>query len=270
MNNFKDSEIFKEELLKLLYSPSLSHDFVHTITSASPKTVENWYRGRAIPGKKNFRKICDLAGIPQEEIDRLEKLRDKADAGKRKRKVPDFSANLKEIFKPYGKITEVVKKTGITRATIHNWITGESLPTETRLGYLINALNLDEGKKAELMEMLKAEKVKNPKVRTRKSAKLENSLANQLIRKLPRTSVVKSKSPSFHFVFEETPVLVRLKITSLDSVFTNACEAMRITGYNRSIVIVESIFTHRLEPLFGHHGISMISKDDFINQHINN
>ena len=31
--------------------------------------------------------------------------------------------NLKELFKPYGKITEVVKETGITRATIHNWIT---------------------------------------------------------------------------------------------------------------------------------------------------
>ena len=59
-------------------------------------------------------------------------------------------------------------------------------------------------------------------------------------------------------------VSFRKRITSIDSVFTQACESIRVSGAKMAFVVVEEKVTNRMEDLFDHHKISLVTNEQFI------
>jgi hypothetical protein len=62
----------------------------------------------------------------------------------------------------------------------------------------------------------------------------------------------------------EATVSFRKRITSIDSIFTQACESIRVTGAKMAFVVVEEKVTNRMEDLFDHHNISLVTNEQFI------
>ena len=168
-------------------------------------------------------------------------------------------------------INAIAKKSGITRASIHGWLSGKAIPSSKNLDAVIDALDLDGETRVELLTLADQVRAENPRNRKRKASGKESVWAVQLAKQVDgrKVKIKISESPFWDLLLHSNapskakpvPVLIRLVVESFEKLFTYACEAKRLNRSSWIAVVVEKVEPHRYEELFARHKIKIMTEE---------
>ena len=168
-------------------------------------------------------------------------------------------------------INAIAKKSGITRASIHGWLSGKAIPSSKNLDAVIDALDLDGETRVELLPLADQVRAENPRNRKRKTSEEEGTWAVQLAKQVDgrKVKIEVSESPFWDLLLHSNapskakpvPVLIRLVVESFEKLFTYACEAKRLNRASWIAVVVEKVEPHRYEELFARHKIKIMTEE---------
>ena len=133
-------------------------------------------------------------------------------------------------------------------------------------------------KKTKLYSLYENEKRNKPRVRRRIASAEERVIQKSIMKSIESVGVplamsnspyydigiILSKSKKIRVKELEATVSFRKRITSIDSIFTQACESIRVSGAKMAFVVVDNMVTNRMEDLFDHHKISLVTSEQFI------
>ena len=255
-----------------------------------PDTWKGWINGRGRPGEQKLESIIEFCGCNKEVS---EKLRSFIKPKVPKITIQDFFRGLcpKKVVEPSEKFSVFLKKliknvdcsvyeladqTGVTRASMYVWLDDKALPSKVKLDALVKGLSLNDKERTKLYSLYENEKRNKPRVRSRIASAEERVIQKSIIKSIKSVGVplaisnspyydigILSKSENKSEEMEAT-VSFRKRITSIDSVFTQACESIRVSGAKMAFVVVEEKVTNRMEDLFEHHKISLVTNEQFI------
>ena len=244
----------------------------------SPKTLKNWMNGHGVPSEKNLELLIDFLPKNEEISEKLRSLRMFYLADKKKTESTEsFSVYLKKLIKEVDcSVYELANQSGVTRAAMYSWMDKRNVPSMSKLNALVKCLKLTHNQKEKLYSLYDDSRRSQPRIRTRVAADEEASRVKDIFSELTSMGfqVSKSDSPFYDIGILQNlnqgslnivaTVSFRKRITSIDSVFTVACESKRITGAFRAYVVVETLVTNRMQDLFDHHKIMVLTVDQFL------
>jgi transcriptional regulator with XRE-family HTH domain len=255
-----------------------------------PDTLGFWINGRRKPEEQKLESIIEFCGCNKEVSEKLRSFK--------KPKVPKLTFNdmvrvlyPKRVVEPSGKFSVFLKKliknvdcsvyeladqTGVTRAAMYAWIDDKALPSQLKLDALVKGLSLNNDERTKLYSLYENEKRNKPRVRSRIASAEEQVIQKSIMKSIKSVGVPLAMSNSPYYDIGilsksenkseklEATVSFRKRITSIDSVFTQACESIRVSGAKMAFVVVEEKVTNRMEDLFDHHKISLVTNEQFI------
>ena len=279
---------FNELLRKVI--PEGKEDELINFLGIKPDTFKVWINGRGKPGDKKLESIIEFSGCNKEVS---EKLRSFKKPKAPKITIHDFFRGLcpKKVVEPSEKFSVFLKKliknvdcsvyelahqTGVTRASMYVWLDDKALPSKVKLDALVKGLNLNDKESTKLYSLYENEKRNKPRVRSRIASAEERVIQKSITKSIKSVGVPLAISNSPYYDLGilsqsenkseelEATVSFRMRITSIDSIFTQACESIRVTGAKMAFVVVEEKVTNRMEDLFDHHKISLVTNEQFI------
>ena len=279
---------FNELLRKVI--PEGKEDELINFLGIKPDTFKVWINGRGKPGDKKLESIIEFSGCNKEVS---EKLRSFKKPKAPKITIHDFFRGLcpKKVVEPSEKFSVFLKKliknvdcsvyelahqTGVTRASMYVWLDDKALPSKVKLDALVKGLSLNDKEKTKLYSLYENEKRNKPRVRSRIASAEERVIQKSIMKSIESVGVPLAMSNSPYYDIGilsksenkseklEATVSFRKRITSIDSIFTQACESIRVTGAKMAFVVVEEKVTNRMEDLFDHHKIRLVTNEQFI------
>jgi transcriptional regulator with XRE-family HTH domain len=277
------------ELLRDVIPEGREIELIHFLR-IKPDTLEVWINGRGKPGDKKLESIIEFIGCDKKTSGKLRSFK--------KPKIPKptihdmvrvlcpkrvdessekFSVFLKNLIKNVDcSVYELAERTGVTRSAMYVWLDDKALPSQVKLDALVEGLSLNNKERTKLYSLYENEKRNKPRVRSRIASAEERVIQKSIMKSIKSLGVplaisnspyydigILSKSENKSEELEAT-VSFRKRITSIDSVFTQACESKRVTGAEMAFVVVENMITNRMENLFDHHKISLVTNEQFI------
>jgi hypothetical protein len=156
------------------------------------------------------------------------------------------------------------------------WLDDKALPSKVKLDALVKGLNLNDKESTKLYSLYENEKRNKPRVRSRIASAEERVIQKSIMKSIESVGVPLAMSNSPYYDIGilsksenkseklEATVSFRKRITSIDSIFTQACESIRVSRAKMAFVVVEEKVTNRMEDLFDHHKISLVTNEQFI------
>ena len=277
------------ELLREVIPEGREDELIYFL-GVKPSTLKVWINGREKPGVQKLESIIDFFGCDKEVSEKLRSFK--------KPKVPKltfhdmvgvlspkkgvepsekFSVFLKKLIKNVDcSVYELARQTGVTRASIYVWLDDKALPSKVKLDALVKGLNLNDKERTKLYTLYENEKRNKPRVRSRIASAEERLIQKSIMKSIKSVGLPLAMSNSPYYDIGilsksenkseelEATVSCRKRITSIDSVFTQACESIRVSGAKMAFVVVEEKVTNRMEELFDHHKISLVTNEQFI------
>ena len=277
------------ELLREVIPEGRESELIHFLR-VTHDTLMVWMDGRGQPGDKKLESIIEFFGCNKEVSEKLRSFK--------KPKVPKltfhdmvrvlypkrvvepsekFSVFLKKLIKNVDcSVYDLADQTGVTRASMYVWLDDKALPSKVKLDALVKGLNLNDKESTKLYSLYENEKRNKPRVRSRIASAEERVIQKSITKSIKSVGVPLAISNSPYYDLGilsqsenkseelEATVSFRMRITSIDSIFTQACESIRVTGAKMAFVVVEEKVTNRMEDLFDHHNISLVTNEQFI------
>ena len=278
--------MFAEELTVLLERKERSLPELAHLIGVSPGTPRFWAKGRSGPGKKRLETLLSALGCDEDTCLRMRELRDShtppqlsspkghQDAKRLKDK---FSQLFSEALANRStSLYELADLAGVTRASMYGWLQGKAIPSPKKLDHLLSALDCSPQTRDDLSTLCDEARKANPRpIGYRKRTLWERQVVHRILNDMNPEKMDGKKADSSFFdllIFpaelyrnkpNSIPLLSRRASTGIDSMFTHACEAMRITGSGTAIIVVPEVKSHAHEELFVHHGIRLMTEADF-------
>ena len=277
---------FEKELEQLLARHGWALPELALSVNVKPSTAQFWARGRSVPGKERLEMILGILDCDEATCVRMRKARDAhvkpepADKKQSKGRNDPGSQFAKLFAETLGKrsisLYALADKAGVTRASMYVWINGKAVPSPGKLESLLSALGCDGKTSCKLIELCVKARQGTPRPRGyKKRAVWERQTIKRLALGVPPKSFDPKSvdSPYFDLLLSfsvqrssnprTVPLIVKRNTTDLPAIFVMACEAKRVTGLDKVLVLVPEIKKHEHEDLFAHHGIRLVTEAEF-------
>lgn len=258
---------FHESFIKLIRESSVEGDGLVDILQVSPETVRRWMAGKLLPGRKKLITLLDHIQSSEEIRNQLIKLhsvelKKSPQWGERKN---SFTEKLSEVFGVYTS-SEISRKTGISHQSISNWKAGKLVPSVDNLLKISESLGLNQKSTERLIHARGDEKVKKPFGRKRKSQNLEDRVISDLLKKIPKNHVIKSRVPGLSFLYRSVPVFISLQTHNRELLFTRCCLTMMRTNSDLLYLLVDQPLPNPFAELYQNYRIMVFTPEEFLEQ----
>lgn len=275
---------FSDALSDLLTGRNISVPQLAEMIGVKPSTPYFWTKGRSVPGKDRLDDIINALGLEPKMANQLIELRAKPEGRSDSKKTDlkkshvsksKFSKKFKKVINISDlSITEIAKKSKVTRASIHSWSNGDVVPKVSKLRLVLKALKCPAELFDELIFICESEWAKQPRPKGYKTRSIWEKAALKRVGQysgftkiqlnIPKDNssdlIVSSKNDKGS---TQIPIIFKNKTGDLNLLFVMACKARQMTNAEVVVIITFKNLTQYDEVLFNHFGIMVMTEEEF-------